>query len=77
MTETLSPLTRNTEEMMSLLNKIAISNGHKLRKAAANLIITTMDGKTIADWNRSLQDTIFEKKRLRAIPVTKGDNAPK
>ncbi len=54
---------------MSLLNKIAISNGNKLRKAAANLIITAMDGKKIADWNRSLQDRIFEKERLRAILV--------
>jgi hypothetical protein len=59
---------------MSLLNKIAISNGNKLRKAAANLTITAMDGKKVADWNQSLQDTIYQKKRLRAIPLTEGGN---
>ncbi len=53
---------------MSLLNKIAISNGNKRRKAAANLTITAMDGQKVADWNRSLQDAIYQKKRLRAIP---------
>jgi hypothetical protein len=53
---------------MSLLNKIAISNGNKLRKAAANLTISAIDGKKVADWNRSLQDTIYQKRRLRAIP---------
>jgi hypothetical protein len=62
---------------MSLLNKIAISNGNKLRKAAANLTITAMDGKKVADWNRSLQDAIYQKRRLKAIPLTEGDNLPK
>jgi len=57
---------------MSLLNKIAISNGNKLRKAAANLTLTVMDGKKVADWNRSLQDTIYQKQRLKAIPLTEG-----
>ena len=59
---------------MSLLNKIAISNGNKQRKAAANLTITAMDDKKVAAWNRGLQDTIYQKKRMRAIPLTEGGN---
>jgi hypothetical protein len=62
---------------MPLLNKIAISNGNKLRKAAANLTITAMDGKKVADWNRSLQDALYQKRRLQAIPLTAGDDFPK
>jgi len=61
---------RNTEETMSLLNKIAISNGNKVRKAAANRTIAAMDGKKVAAWHRSLQDTIQQKKRMEAIPLT-------
>jgi len=59
---------------MSLLNKIAISNGNKQRKAAANLTITAMDSKKVAAWNRGLQDTICQKKRMRVIPLTEGGN---
>ena len=59
---------------MSLLNRIAISNGNKLRKAAANLTITVMDGKRVAAWNQSLQDTIYQKERMGAIPLTDGGN---
>ena len=61
---------------MSLLNRIAISNGNKLRKAAANLTITAMDGKKVADWNRSLQDTIYQKRWLTANPLTEGETFP-
>ena len=63
---------RNREEMMSLLNKIAISNGNKARKAAANQAIAVMNGKTIAAWNRRLQDTIHQKERMRAILFAEG-----
>jgi hypothetical protein len=46
---------------MSLLNRIAISNGNKLRKAAANLTITEIDTKKVVDWNRSLRSEIYRK----------------
>jgi len=59
---------------MSLLNKIAISNGNKVRKAAANRTIAVMNGQKVAAWNRRLQDTICQKKRMRAILLTKGGN---
>ena len=59
---------------MSLLNKIAISNGNKGRKAAANRIITAMNSQKIAAWNRSLRDTIYQKERMRAILLTEGGN---
>jgi hypothetical protein len=47
---------------MSLLSRIAISNGNKLRKSSANLAITIMDAKKVADWNRSLRNEIYLKK---------------
>jgi hypothetical protein len=46
---------------MSLLNRIAISNGNKVRKAAANLAITAMDAKKVAGWNRNLRSEIHRK----------------
>lgn len=59
---------------MSLLNKIAISNGNKMRKAAANRIIAIMDGQKVAAWNQSLQDTIYQKKWMRANLLVEGGN---
>ena len=59
---------------MSLLNKIAISNGNQLRKATANRIITVMNSRKVAAWNRSLQDTIYRKERMRANLLTEGGN---
>jgi hypothetical protein len=59
---------------MSLLNKIAISNGTDARKAAANRTIAIMDGQKVAAWNRSLQVTIYQKKRMRATLLTEGGN---
>ncbi len=46
---------------MSLLNRIATSNGNKRRKAAANLTLTAMDDGKISDWNRRLQSEIYQK----------------
>ena len=57
---------------MSLLNKIAISNGNKARKAAANRTIAVMNSQKVAAWDRSLQDTIYWKERMRAILLTEG-----
>ena len=65
---------RNREEMMSLLNKIAISNGNEVRKAAANRTIAIINSQKVAAWNRSLQDTIYRKERIRAMLLTEGGN---
>ena len=46
---------------MSLLNRIATSNGNKLRKAAANLTLAAMDEGKVSDWNRRLQGEIYQK----------------
>ena len=59
---------------MSLLNKIAISNGNKARKAAANRTIAVMNSQKVAAWNRSLQDTINQKKWMRAYLLVEGGN---
>ena len=59
---------------MSLLNKIATSNGNKSRKAVANRTITVMNSRKVAAWNRSLQDTICLKERMRATLLTEGGN---
>jgi hypothetical protein len=59
---------------MSLLNKIAISNGNTARKAAANRTIAVMDGQKVTAWNRSLQDTIYQKKWMRANLLVEGGN---
>ena len=59
---------------MSLLNKIAISNGNKARKGAANRTIAIMEAQKVAAWNRSLQDTIYQKKWMRANLLVEGGN---
>ena len=59
---------------MSLLNKIAISNGNKVRKAAANRTIAVMNSQKVAAWNRSLQDTIYQKDRMGVILLTEAGN---
>ncbi len=46
---------------MPLLNRIATSNGNKLRKAAANLTLAAMDDGKVSDWNRRLQSEICQK----------------
>ncbi len=46
---------------MSLLNRIATSNGNKLRKATANLTLAAMDDGKVSDWNRRLQSEIYQK----------------
>ncbi len=48
---------------MALLNKIAISNGNKARKRAANFLITNKDGHTVDIWNKQLE-TEIQKKRV-------------
>ena len=57
---------------MSLLNKIAISNGNTARKAAANRTIAAMNSQKVAAWNRSLQDTIYQKKWMGANLLVEG-----
>ncbi len=47
---------------MALLNRIAISNGNKARKRAANLLITNKDGHTVVIWNKQLE-TEIQKRR--------------
>ncbi len=52
---------------MSLLKRIAISNGDKLRKAEANLILARMDKNKVSHWNKKLQAEIRQK-HLRRLP---------
>ena len=47
---------------MSLLKRIAISNGDKLRKAEANLILARMDKNKVSHWNKKLQAEIRQKR---------------
>jgi MOSC domain-containing protein YiiM len=57
---------------MSLLNKIAISNGNKARKAAANRTIAVMNSQKVAAWNRSLQVATYQKKWMRSNLLVEG-----
>ena len=54
--------------MMSLLKRIAISNGDKLRKAEANLILARMDQNKVSHWNKRLQAEIHQK-HLRRLSL--------
>lgn len=46
---------------MSLLKRIAISNGNKKRKAMANRTITRMNQAELAAWHRQLHFEISRK----------------
>ncbi len=49
---------------MSLLRRIALSNGDKVRKMAANQMLVVMDETRILAWNNQLQATIDKKQNL-------------
>lgn len=49
---------------MSLLNRIAISNGDKRRKIKANRVIMMMEQQRVVHWNKSLEAEI-RRKRLK------------
>ncbi len=49
---------------MSLLRRIALSNGDKVRKMAANQMLVVMDETRILAWNNQLQAAIDRKQKL-------------
>jgi hypothetical protein len=56
---------------MSLLQRIAISNGNKWRKTRANLILTCLDHSKVIHWNKKLQAEIRQKRLERLSPQVK------
>ena len=48
---------------MSLLHRIAISQGDQARQAAANAAIATLEQPRLVDWNKHLQAEICRKTR--------------
>jgi hypothetical protein len=46
---------------MHLLKRIAISNGNKKRKEEATTAILNQDQEQVADWNKSLEDEVWDK----------------
>ena len=46
---------------MSLLTRIARSNGDKVRKAGANLLIAAMDRQIVTTWHHQLEEEIRKK----------------
>ena len=48
---------------MSLLYRIAISQGDQTRKAEANEVIAVIEQGTVSNWNKSLQAEIRLKTR--------------
>lgn len=46
---------------MSLLRRIATSNGDQHRKAAANQTLAAMDQQTVSEWHRRLQRELYRK----------------
>ncbi len=59
---------------MALLNRIAISNGNKARKRAANLLITNKDGHTVASWNKQLKTEIQKKRAGKSALASRFQN---
>jgi hypothetical protein len=53
---------------MSLLKRIAVSNGDKLRKARANLILAGLDQPKVAHWNNKLRAEIRQKRLEHLSP---------
>jgi hypothetical protein len=51
---------------VSLLNRIAISNGDKRRKIKANRAIMMMEQQRVVHWNKSLESEI-RRKRLKML----------
>lgn len=66
--ESLAAVEQEVRLMMSLLKRIALSNGDKLRKAEANLILARMDKNRVSHWNKKLQAEIRQK-HLRRLPL--------
>jgi hypothetical protein len=56
---------------MSLLNRIAISNGDPSRKIKANLAIATMQQYKVTYWNKSLEAEIRRKRLKQVSPLSK------
>lgn len=48
---------------MALLNRIAISNGDKARKAEANIQIAKRDEALVAAWHKQLETEINAKEK--------------
>jgi hypothetical protein len=46
---------------MRLLKRIAVSNGDQTRKDAATATIAKRDQDIIADWNKDLQNELWQK----------------
>jgi hypothetical protein len=53
---------------MSLLTRMAISNGNKERKNNANTLLVTMDRHKVAKWNQGLQ--IEVNREARCCPLS-------
>ncbi len=51
---------------MSLLNRIALSNGNKQRKVQANLVLRSLDQAKIDHWNKDLQAEIRRRNQKRS-----------
>jgi len=47
--------------IMSLLSRIATSNGNQKRKAVATKTLAGVDHETVADWNRALQKELSQR----------------
>ncbi|HEX9925732.1 MAG TPA: hypothetical protein VGD99_23960 [Anaerolineae bacterium] len=46
---------------MSLLSRIATSNGNRKRKAVAIKTLASVDHEKVVDWNRTLQKEITQR----------------
>lgn len=47
--------------IMSLLSRIATSNGNQKRKTVATKTLAGLDNETVADWNQSLKKEISQR----------------
>ena len=57
---------------MSLLYRIAISQGDQTRKTVANETIAALEQHKVADWNRKLQNEISKKAKDCSFGLTPG-----
>lgn len=66
---------------MSLLHRIAISNGNAHRRAVANQVIAGLEQEMVRRWHRSLQQEIYAKAggglsgRMAAVRLVASDRA--
>ena len=62
---------------MHLLRRIAVSKGDKKRKEAATAAITKEDHEKVADWNKELEDEVWQKivemLAARGFPLARKD----